>query len=123
MSDRAQRTPIKKTSRSTPAGSEATRPAVPGPARKHTVKVMFADGQSIWGSLQEYSSSGVSVNLTGVSCFFPNVSLVEVDIEGNFNEHLTAPAVPVSAFQTLGSMLTLGLLCPKSFSDYCADLQ
>jgi hypothetical protein len=123
MSNGAQRSPIKKTSRSTSAGVPTARPAVPGPARKLTVKVMFADGQSLWGTLQEYTASGVRVNLTGVYCFFPNVALVEAQAEGNFNEHLTATAVAPESLAAISKEVRVGLLCPQSFSDYSASLQ
>ena len=123
MSNSAQRSPIKKTSRSSASRVQATGPAVSRPLGNHTVKVMFADGQSLWGTLQSYDPSGATVNLTGVRCIFPNVNLVEAQIDGNFNEHLTANAVPPDQIPPASMGVRLGLLCPQSFSDYAASLQ
>lgn len=122
MSNSTQRSPIKKTSRSSAGRVQAAGPTVPRPLGNHTVKVMFADGQSIWGALQSYSPSAAIVNLTGVLCSFPHVSLVEADIDGNFNEHLTAPAVSPEQVPPASVSVRLGLLCPQSFSDYAASL-
>lgn len=123
MSNSAQRSPIKKTSRSSASRVQATGPAVSRPLGNHTVKVMFADGQSLWGTLQSYDPSGAIVNLTGVQCPFSYVNLVEAQIEGNFNEHLTANAVPPDQIPPASMGVRLGLLCPQSFSDYAASLQ
>lgn len=124
MSNSAQKSPIKKTSRSAASRSPAAGSTLSRPLGNHAVKVMFADGQSIWGALQSYDSFGATVNLTGVLCSFPHVSLIEADIDGNFNEHLHAPAVSPEHVQTVAGMgVRLGLLCPQSFSDYAASLQ
>jgi len=123
MSNSAQRSPIKKTSRSSTSRVPGAGPAVLGPFSNHTVKVMFADGQSLWGTLQSYDPSGATVNLTGIRCVFPNVNLVEAQIDGNFNEHLTANAVPPDQVPPASMGVRLGLLCPQSFSDYAASLQ
>lgn len=123
MSNSAQRSPIKKTSRSPAGRVSGAGPAVLGPSSKLTVKVMFADGQSLWGTLQSYNPTGATVNLTGVLCPFSCVSLVEAQIDGNFNEHLTATAVPPDEVPPASMGVRLGLLCPQSFSDYAASLR
>lgn len=123
MSNSTQRSPIKKTSRSSTSRVPTAGPAVSRPLGNHTVKVMFADGQSLWGTLQSYDPFGAIVNLTGVRCGFPNVNLVEAQIEGNFNEHLTANVVPPEQVPPASMGVRLGLLCPQSFSDYAAGLQ
>lgn len=123
MSNSAQKSPIKKTSRSPDSRVQGARPAVLGPSSKLTVKVMFADGQAVWGTLQSYDAFGATVNLTGVLCPFSYVSLVEAQIDGNFNEHLTATAVAPDQVPPASMGVRLGLLCPQSFSDYAASLQ
>lgn len=82
---------------------------------------MFADGQSVWGRLMDYTETGVVVDLTGIVCRFDHVPLVEVlDTDQGFNYHLTAPKVPADSLGTRAAMNDIGLLCPHSFSDYIA---
>lgn len=123
MSNSTQKSASKSKSARTVSRSQTAGSAISGSTGKQSVKVMFADGHSVWGTLREYSASGATVNVTGVDCVFPNVTLVEADIDGNFNEHLTASAISPEQLPPASMQVRLGLLCPHSFSNYAASLQ
>lgn len=120
MSNSTPRSTSKTKSTGTHAGKPGTRPEIQGDTLR-VVKVMFADGQSVWGRLMDYTETGVVVDLTGIVCRFDHVSLVEVqDTDQNFNYHLTAPKVTTESLGSRAAAPDIGLLCPHSFSDYVA---